>query len=146
MTEREFWANVDKGEGCLIWTGSRYPKGYGRAIMLGTEGAHRVAYILAKGPIPEGKQIDHLCRVKACVNPDHLEAVTPSVNTKRGLSPAQITAINHRRKVEITHCPKGHPYFGDNLMVGRDGKRRCKTCRREQARRERTRGATPIAA
>jgi hypothetical protein len=146
MTEQEFWQNVSKTDTCWHWTGSHYPKGYGRATMFGTEGAHRVAYILANGSIPKGLQIDHLCRVKGCVNPDHLEAVTPAVNTQRGLTPHLITEYNRRRGAERTHCPNGHPYSGDNLMVeASTGKRRCRTCRRRQQRDHRvgTQGGNP---
>jgi hypothetical protein len=85
---------------------------------------HRASYEIFKGPIPEGLQIDHLCMVRSCVNPDHLEAVTHKVNTLRGNS---ISAINARK----THCPKGHPYEGSNLLGHNPSVRLCKTCHRE---------------
>jgi|HubBroStandDraft_2_1064218.scaffolds.fasta_scaffold296591_2 hypothetical protein len=76
----------EPNSGCLIWLGST-TDGYGR-IGIGrsrrTRGAHIVAYELANGPVPEGLQLDHKCRVRCCVNPDHLEPVTQQVNIGRG--------------------------------------------------------------
>jgi hypothetical protein len=75
---------VIDADGCWLWQRGVNPvSGYG---MLGRRWAHRVVYEREVGPIPEGKELDHLCRVKACVNPDHLEAVTKSENAKRGLT------------------------------------------------------------
>lgn len=86
--EPRFWAKVDKQtDGCWIWSASRYVRrgGYGQFNLNGTAvKAHRIAYELVKGPIPDGLVLDHLCRVTACVNPDHLEAVTQQENTRRG--------------------------------------------------------------
>lgn len=82
---------------------------------------HRVVYELVVGPIPDGMQLDHLCRQRACCNPDHLEPVTCLVNVRRG--------IGHGSE---THCPKGHPYSGENLQIhqNKGGPRRvCKQCR-----------------
>jgi hypothetical protein len=71
--------------GCILWTGHLNWNGYGRVTYKGRlAGAHRVAYEIFKGPIPDGLQLDHLCRVRNCVNPEHLEPVTPSENTLRG--------------------------------------------------------------
>ena len=78
--------------------------------------AHRVAYELQVGPIPVGLQLDHLCRVRSCVNPAHLEPVTSAENTRRGL------------RAMKTHCPQGHPYAGENLLIRPTGQRRCRTC------------------
>lgn len=101
-TEDRFWSKVDKSGDCWLWTGSR-SVGYGN---LGIDGqtvlAHRYVYELEIGPIPDGLQIDHLCRVRHCVNPDHLETVTQRENIMR--SPISVTAINARK----THCPAGH--------------------------------------
>jgi hypothetical protein len=77
----EFWERVEKTGGCWLWTGSRNGGGYGN---YGGKGAHRYAYELLKAPIPPGLVIDHLCRVRHCVNPDHMEPVTQSVNCRRG--------------------------------------------------------------
>lgn len=126
-----FWqyAKAD-GSGCWIWHGGCGRAGYGlvRADQTvgeqGTRPAHRMAYELVKGPIPEGLQIDHLCRNPPCVNPDHLEVVTPRENTLRGEGPA---AVNARK----THCIRGHPFDGANTYIQpTSGARRCRACRR----------------
>jgi HNH endonuclease len=114
-------AKVNKTDGCWLWTGTTSHGGYGSFRMDGRQqGAHRVAYVLFRGPIPDGLTIDHLCRVPGCVNPDHLEAVTMRENTLRGVS----KVAQQARK---THCLRGHPLSGDNLWV-RGGKRFCRTC------------------
>ena len=111
-----FWAKVNKkgpfwnGTPCWLWTGALTYQGYGR-FYIGTDSevrAHRYAYEQLIGLIPDGLVLDHLCRMEACVNPDHLEAVTDQVNILRGVG----TAANAARK---THCPQGHPYSGTNL-------------------------------
>src|SRR5688500_4996363 len=81
-----FWAKVDKTSTCWLWTGARHPLGYGH-VRYGnrTSAAHRVAWELINGPIPEGLTLDHLCRVPACVRPDHLEPVTHRENVRRGI-------------------------------------------------------------
>ncbi len=88
--------------------------------------AHRFSYELANGPIPEGLQIDHLCRNRGCVRPDHMEAVTPRVNYLRGDS---VPAKNARK----TECKRGHPFtFQNTLVVERPGfhpSRQCRTCK-----------------
>lgn len=86
--------------------------------------AHRVAYEHLVGPIPEGLQLDHLCRNRTCVNPEHLEPVTAQENTVRARS-------------LITHCPSGHPYSDTNTAVGRNGKRYCRECKRIKGRARR---------
>jgi hypothetical protein len=90
---------------------------------------HRLAYEVFVGPIPDGLQIDHLCRQRACCNPDHLEAVTCRVNLLRGDT---ITA----REAATTHCPQGHEYTEANTYRRPDNpiKRDCKICRRERQR------------
>ena len=82
--------------------------------------AHRVAYEHLVGQIPEGMQLDHLCRNRICVNPEHLEPVTASENRLRA------TAL-------ITECPSGHPYEGENAGLQRDGRRYCRACKRVKA-------------
>lgn len=113
-TEQRFWAKVNKTDSCWLWTASTN-NGYGQFNSSNGTLAHRYAYELANGPIPAGLHIDHLCRVRTCVNPIHLEAVTPAENNRR-------VALNR------THCRHGHPYSGDNLFLRKDGRRECRTC------------------
>lgn len=83
----ERYSVPEPNTGCLLWLAQIDRDGYGRVWLDGKKrGAHVVAYELAKGPIPEGLQPDHKCRVRCCVNADHMEAVTPKVNTNRGIS------------------------------------------------------------
>jgi hypothetical protein len=92
-------------------------------------GAHRVSYELHKGPIPEGLVIDHLCRVRHCVNPDHLRAVTHAVNILAGVGRGAL----HARK---THCVNGHEFTAENTRLCEGGRRRrCRTCDRVSAQR-----------
>ena len=121
---------------CWLFTGVLSPKGYGKFYYLGgARQVHRVAYELFVGPIPDGYEIDHLCRVRHCVNPDHLEAVTPLVNHLRGNSPP-------KRNRFKTRCARGHRYAGKNLYVTSRGWRQCNTCRRmNQERYAATKGA-----
>lgn len=114
-------------DGCWLWTGTSGAGGYGVVqIAVGSRArttAHRLVYELLVGPIPEGKQLDHLCRVRNCVNPAHVEPVTIRENVLRGVGPS---AANARK----THCPKGHPLAGDNLVTRPRGGRECRTCHR----------------
>lgn len=113
--------------GCIEWIASRNSTGYGtfaaggRSVM-----AHRWSYEHHVGPIPNGHDLDHLCRNRACVNPTHLEPVTTSANLLRGVGMGQANAVK-------TRCPAGHPYSGDNLYIppSRPHNRMCRTCRRE---------------
>lgn len=110
--------------GCLLWTGATTKGGYGvvgaerptRGILY----VHRLMYEWFVGPIPDGKQIDHLCRVRHCAAPAHLEAVTLRVNVLRGEGPS---AQASRR----THCPQGHPYDAANTYRFRTY-RQCRAC------------------
>jgi hypothetical protein len=129
---QRFWSRVDKSGDCWLWTSRVGGRGYGDFDVNGDGvAAHRVAYELVKGPIPEGLVIDHLCRNKLCVNPDHLEAVTHRGNVLRGEG---ITA----RQARQTHCKRGHPLSGDNIYVY-SGMRKCKTCTLERTRARRQR-------
>ena len=125
-TELLFWSKVVKREPdeCWLWTGCQTPKGYGR---FAHRRAHRMAYEYLVGPIPEGLVIDHLCRVRHCVNPAHMEVVTAGENVLRGIG---VSAKNRTK----THCPQGHPLDGDNLYVNQD-KRMCRKCGRERWRK-----------
>lgn len=130
--EERFWGWVDYTESCWLWTGAKTPDGYGVASWDGRSArAHRVAYELKVGPIPAGLTIDHLCRVRHCVNPAHLEVVTGRENILRGTGPAALA-------VRKTHCPQGHPYDAANTHVYK-GTRRCRICMRENVRQRRAR-------
>lgn len=125
--EIRFWQKVDKSDECWLWIGARHPLGYGHIKIDGqVASAHRVAYELARGAIPDGLVVDHLCRVPSCVNPEHLEAVTMTENTLRGFSPAAQAA---RRG----HCERGHEYTPTNTYVWK-GTRICRECRRRVVR------------
>ena len=125
-----FWSKVNKTKTCWLWIGSMTSLGYGQLYHNKTTvSAHRIAYELCKGSIPKGLTIDHLCRVRHCVNPEHLEAVTGKENTLRGVGPS---AINAKK----THCPQGHPYSGNNLYIHPKRKSRmCRICRSHWDRR-----------
>lgn len=129
--EDRFWEKVDKTDdgGCWLWTAYTMPNGYGlfgvrRGKMIL---AHRFAYQVRVGEIPSGLVIDHLCRVRNCVNPTHLEAVTQWENVLRGAG-----GPNGRK----THCPNGHEYTEENVYrrPGYPGSRYCRQCRRERSR------------
>lgn len=111
----------DTGQ-CWIWLGAISGHGYGK-FSRDHLAVHRLSYEFHKGPIPTDHTLDHLCRVRSCVNPNHLEAVTRGENVLRGNG---ITAENARK----THCKRGHPFAGENLAVRADGERRCRECAR----------------
>lgn len=120
---------VDASGDCWLWTGTIDQDGYGRFGIGGTHvGAHRWAYEQFVGPIPRTFHVDHRCRVRRCVNPDHLEAVTLAENNRRSPTWAG-------RNVRKTRCVHGHPLAGDNLYLRADGTRACLTCRRATSRR-----------
>jgi len=140
--DERFWILTDKGgpEDCWTWKGNLWGRGYGRFGVGGkSQMAHRWLYIQVFGPLPKGKQLDHLCRNRLCVNPAHLEPVTRKENILRGVCPS---AVNARK----THCPQGHPLSGENLRSkslprGRDGVMRlCRTCQRVRDKRRNENG------
>lgn len=132
-----FWEKVDRRHpgGCWIWTASTYRNGYGQFTVLGVPvKAHRWAYQNLVGRVPQGMQLDHLCHTtdptcsggddcthRRCVNPAHLEPVTPQINAHRGNG---MGGINIRK----THCKWGHPFDVANTRIGRDGRRVCRRC------------------
>lgn len=135
--EARFWAKVERRgpDDCWLWTAG-LNNGYG-TIYGGRRSplrAHRVAYELLVGPIPDGLTLDHLCRNRRCVNPAHLEPVSNRENILRGES---FSAEQARR----THCPSGHPLEGDNLRPdqSKQGKRACRLCAAIQQRERRAR-------
>ena len=124
-----FWSKVEKSDGCWLWTAGTSGK-YGSFRIDGSATtAHRVAYALEVGPVPEGLVLDHLCRNTLCVNPSHLEPVTIAENVRRG--DLSGNGAEHRAK---THCPAGHEYAEANTYMYKGG-RHCRACRRETVRR-----------
>lgn len=125
------WVAVEPNTGCHLWLGAPDRKGYGRFhIARKVVFAHRANYVRHVGPIPDGLDLDHLCRTPACVNPEHLEPVSNDENIRRGEWRARASAQRRSR----THCPQGHPYSGDNLYIKPNGARDCKTCLRRRRR------------
>lgn len=130
--QARFWllVGVETDEGCWPWEG-HLSSGYGRIKFPQYRSpfmAHRVAYELERGPIPYGLVLDHLCRNKACVNPDHLEPVSNEENIDRG----EWFPIMNARK---THCKHGHEFTPENTYMVRGVERQCRTCVREAMRR-----------
>ncbi len=116
--------------GCWPWIACATDKGYGAFYESGKMVvASRKAYELVNGPIAEGMQIDHLCRNTICVNPSHLESVTPSTNILRG----DLARVTRERYLLKQHCPQGHPYDSQNTYRAKSvGPRRCRICRKTQ--------------
>ena len=128
---------IEPNSGCWLWMGQMFRNGYGKQKTLVRENGyprrwllvHRFVYEYFRGPIPSELQIDHLCRIRGCCNPSHLEAVSAKVNTRRG------------PRASVTHCRYGHPYDQKNTYVNRTKRgdmRLCRECHRlqEAARRK----------
>jgi hypothetical protein len=117
------------GDGCWEWMACKDKDGYGIVAENGyhMRRAARVVYELWRSPIPEGLQIDHLCRNRGCVNPWHLEPVTQRENMLRG----DTFAARHAAK---THCPRGHEYTLENTYRSKRGQRECRHCGRLKAK------------
>jgi hypothetical protein len=134
--EERFWPKVTLAPAmdCWEWRAYRDQHNYGRISVGGRGGtmdmAHRVAWRLLRGDIPDGLHLDHLCRNPPCVNPWHLDPVTPQINSRRGIA----GEVNGARQRGVTHCPKGHAYDDSNTQVRPTGARRCRACAREYAR------------
>jgi hypothetical protein len=134
-----FWNKVEsRDDGCWRWTGSVSDGGYGYFWLDGrNQRAHRVAYIFLRGQVPDGLVLDHLCRVRNCVNPMHLEPVSTKENINRGVSPS---ALNRG----IERCKHGHLFDESNTIVRSDrgDQRECRACGRAARRRFRQRQRT----
>lgn len=143
--EQRYWKFVDKrDDGCWLWTGAKTNGGYGhfwrgdRQVV-----AHRWSYEHLVGPVPDGLDLDHLCRNRSCVNPDHLEPVTRSENLLRGETGKHgneglnsAPAINRNK----THCKHGHAFTPENTYISTNKRkgtkhRACRACHRERSRR-----------
>jgi hypothetical protein len=134
-----FWDKVNKdgpihpilGTRCWVWTAAKFRLGYGNFHNgLVNISAHVASWQDENGPVPQGHELDHLCRVPACCRPSHLDPVTHAENIRRGRT-GEVTKARHAAK---THCPAGHQYNEENTMMGKQGKngeytvRRCKIC------------------
>lgn len=135
-----FWAKVNKApNGCWVWTAARDNHGYGRFGLGGRAAtAHRVSYEALIGPVPDGLHLDHLCRVRHCVNPEHLEPVTCRENVLRGVGPSALHSVK-------THCPEGHEYTESNTYLYR-GMRYCVACRAVHSQHAKERAAAQLQA
>jgi|SRR5208337_3842879 len=143
---KRFWSKVDKSGPvptlraelgpCWVWLACKDQRGYGRFSLPYTNRQHRriqyahiTAFVLSGKSLADGLVIDHLCRNRSCVNPQHLEAVTTRTNLLRGIGGAAERAAR-------THCPYGHPYSSENTYVSRKNQRHCRECHRLHRRKE----------
>ena len=119
-----FLSKVEKTDTCWVWNAARNEFGYGYFFNKKMVRSHRFSYELHKGKIPEDKEIDHICKNRRCVNPEHLEAVTRRENIRR--SDNFIS-----KEMNVTHCPHGHEYNEENTYLNKN-KRYCRICRYER--------------
>ena len=121
------------GDGCWHWTGSKSHNGYGKfTFKKKTITPHRAMYEMMVGSIPDGLQLDHLCRVRDCARPSHLEPVTNRENSLRGVA----GLVNGAREASKTHCPSGHAYDAGNTWLDKErGARHCRTCNRNRSKK-----------
>ena len=137
LNPKKIWKLIEITSSCWLWKGSKSYNGYGQ---LGYNNkrfeAHRFVYELLEGKIPEGLELDHLCKIRNCVNPAHLQFVTHKENIYRGNG---VTAINARK----THCIRGHEFTLENTTYytrkGGHQERKCKSCKRINSYEERQR-------
>lgn len=122
---------------CWIWLQCRNRAGYGEVNLSNyshvSKLVHVIMYTETFGPVPDGMELDHLCRTRECCNPAHLEPVTHLTNIERGEWRQRCAEYWANR----THCESGHEYTAANTYIRPDGRRRCRTCNREWARRRR---------
>lgn len=124
---RTLWQKVTITETCWLWTGGRDRLSYGRQPSGRTSvTAHRLVYELLIGPVPDGLELDHLCRIRHCVRPDHLEPVTHAENMRRA---------------RWTHCKHGHELTDENVYLNPRGGRSCRQCALDRAAARRMAGA-----
>lgn len=136
--EERFWPKVDTSGDCWLWAGYVKPNGYatfypGGGNHIPKVYVHRFAYEAFRGPIPEGFEVDHLCNIRHCVNPDHLEAVTKRENLDRRNAThgwRRLPPPGRPRRLR-THCKHGHP-FDEGNTYWHGGYRYCRTCRRNR--------------
>lgn len=126
----DYYTYKDPISGCWIWLAGLTPDGYAYGTKIGTGRSgtvHRISYNFYKGQIKKGYEIDHLCRVRCCVNPDHLEMVSHIENIKRGIYPKETHRCGRQ-----THCKRGHPFDKENttfeIWKGRL-RRKCRICK-----------------
>jgi hypothetical protein len=129
--EERFWTRVNKTDGCWLWTGHIHSHGYGM-LDLRVDGkkrdrphrAHRLAFLLANGFEPQAPlEVCHTCDVRHCVNPQHLFVGTRSDNMR------DCVAKGRQHQKRVTHCPQGHAYEGENLIVRPGSRRGCRACK-----------------
>lgn len=125
LMEVLFWSQVEITDDCWLWRGAKTPAGYGQVRQANRQKlVHRVAYEWLVGPIPQGLVLDHLCEIRVCIRPDHLEPVTQQVNIERA-------------RGKLTTCPHGHPLDGYcRNGTARAARRYCKTCDQAKSRRK----------